>query len=408
MIVDLVNYSDSRGGAARAALRLHRALLKSATKSRLRVVEQQLDEAGIQGVTSSFSRATFRAKAKAGRVLVRALSSKGDDSASAAFFRSPLLRQLNRSDAEIVHLHWVNAETLSIEDIGKIQKPVVWTMHDMWAIAGARHYEEGTRWKNGYSDGSRFSLDRWVWGRKARNWGGIQVVAPSNWLAEMVRDSPLFGDLPVCVIPNAIDTNTWRPHCKVEAKKTLGIPSHDIPLISFVAMKGKHNRLKGSDLLGETLRILYQMGQEFELLVVGESRPASGGGWPVTAHYPGFLKDDELLNLAYSASDLLMIPSRQDNLPNTGVEALASGTPIACFDIGGMSDLVDDGRSGCIAKPFDCNELASKVRAMLEAGSGRKKQMAFAARSEAENRFSEPIVSAAHNDLYRSLLRKPD
>ena len=101
---------------------------------------------------------------------------------------------INSSDADVVNLHWVQAEMLSIADISRIAKPLVWTLHDMWAFSGAEHCAWDNRWRDGYRRNNRpkhergFDLNRWAWQRKRKYWRRpMQIVCPSQWLADCGR-----------------------------------------------------------------------------------------------------------------------------------------------------------------------------------------------------------------------------
>src|SRR5660398_316157 len=130
---------------------------------------------------------------------------------SPALLPSQMRAQLNAGAADMVNLHWVCGEMLSAKDIGRITKPVVWTLHDMWAFCGAEHYApdgDGARWRQGYEKDTRgpghggLDIDRWTWRRKRKAWKRpFHIVTPSRWLADCARESALMHDWPVTVVP---------------------------------------------------------------------------------------------------------------------------------------------------------------------------------------------------------------
>lgn len=316
---------------------------------------------------------------------------------------------INKSDADIVHLHWLCAEMMSIEDIGRIQKPVVWTLHDMWAFCGAEHISSDNRWREGYTTTNRpahesgFDLNRWVWSRKRKAWKKpIQIVTPSRWLADCVRQSALMHDWPVTSIPNAIDTEIWQPVDRTQARKLMGLPQ-DAKLIAFGAMSGGQAHHKGFDLLLDALGHLRGQLPGLEIIIFGQSRPkvVPDLGFPI--HYTGHLHDDLSLRVLYSAADAMVIPSRMDNLPNTGVEALACGTPVVAFDTCGLPDIVAHQATGWLAKAFDTEDLARGIQWVL-ADEQRLSRMGQAGREYAVARFSYPVVAEQYKALYQSVL----
>ena len=170
-------------------------------------------------------------------------------------------------------------ETISISDIAKIKKPIVWTLHDMWAFLGAEHYTHN-RWRDGYFTNNRpdyesgFDLNRWTWNRKKKYWKKpIQIITPSKWLANCVEDSALMKNWPISVIPYPIDTDKWKPIKKEIARKILNLPQNT-SLISFGAVGGGKDSRKGYDLL-KSLQYLKNnySDKNFELIVFGQSKP---------------------------------------------------------------------------------------------------------------------------------------
>ena len=349
-------------------------------------------------------------KANLANTLVRALRTTNTVLHSPALLPSHKANFLNQSDMDLVHLHWINGEMLSLVDIGRIKKPVVWTLHDMWAFCGAEHYTEDFRWRDGYQRVNRpsyesgFDLNRWTWVRKQKHWQKpFQIVTPSHWLAGCVRASALMGDWPVVVIPNALDMAQWQPVNKMIARELLGLPC-DVPILLFGAMGGGEDPRKGFDLLQDALSHLRDELSELQLLVFGQLPPRDEPdiGFPI--HYTGHLHDELSLRILYSAADLLVIPSRQDNLPNTGVEALACATPVVAFDTCGLPDIVDHKKNGYLATAFDTGDLAAGIKWVLNNDNGA--QLSAAAREKAVNTFDSKLVAQQYIDLYQEVLSR--
>lgn len=334
------------------------------------------------------------------------------------------LQQRHRpGQADLVHLHWLGDGTLSIEEIGRLPMPLVWTLHDQWSFCGAEHYtspplpgETGSsdrRFMAGYTPASRPAheggpdLNRRTWLRKCRAWRRpIHIVCPSQWLADCARRSTLMVDWPITVIPYPIDLNVWAPCDQVQARALLGLPT-DRPLVLFGAMGGTTDPRKGADLLLEALqRLRSQVAgtplEQLELVVFGQSRPAQPPDLGFPIHYSGHLHDDLSLRLLYGAADVFVIPSRQDNLPNTGLEAHACGTPVVAFAAGGLVDIVDDRVTGALAEPFDPLSLAAAIHWVLE-DSERRWQLGAAARQRAERLWDPVRVAGLYVEVYRQV-----
>ena len=359
----------------------------------------------VRGATTKLEKLVHLGRSELEPLLMRLMRTANPVHHSAAVLPSRWPARIARSDADLVHLHWMGSAMLSVADIARVRRPVVWTLHDMWAFCGAEHLAADDRWRTGYTSDNRLAgetgpdLNRWTWNRKRRHWTRpIQIVTPSRWLADCVRQSALMADWPVEVIPNALDTGVWSPIEPLTARHLLGLPP-TAQLLVFSAFNGVREPHKGFDLLAEALARLRGHVPDLRLMVIGQAEPeqALDLGFPV--HYCGRLNDDLSLRVLYSAADAMLIPSRQDNLPNTGVEALACGTPVIAFDIGGLPDIVTHEQTGWLARPFDTGDLAEGIRWVL-ADPGRHARLREQARAEAVRRFAYPVVAGRYRALY--------
>jgi len=228
-------------------------------------------------------------------------------------------------------------------------------------------------------------------------------VTPSQWLAECVKESVLMRNWSVNVVPNAIDTARWQPIERNLARSLFGLPT-DVPLLLFGALKGGQDPRKGFDLLQEALNHLRGELPGLELVVYGQLPPREPPALGFPIHYTGHLHDDLTLRVLYNTADALVIPSRQDNLPNTGIEALACGTPVVAFETGGLPDIVVHKRTGYLANSLDTEDLAAGIRWVLEKvhnESSGSMSLGDNARAHAVERFSYPVIAAQYLDVYK-------
>lgn len=400
-----LNHSDLFGGAARAAYRIHTALYRAGLDSWLGVDHKVSDDWKVFGPQNRFEKGLIRFRQSIGSAFKRLLKTENQILHSPAVISSNWPKRLNEFKPDIVHLHWVCGEMLSISDIGHLQNPVVWTLHDMWPFCGAEHYTDEFRWRDGYSCVNRpvtesgFDLNRWVWERKFKYWKRpFHIVTPSRWLAQCVKESALMRGWPVTVIPNALDTDVWAPVDQRIARALLGLPQDD-PLILFGAMGGGRQSIKGFDLLLLALKKLAEDRKELRLVIFGESAPREPWPLPFVTHYMGHLHDDVCLKLLYSAVNLMVIPSRLDNLPNTGVEALSCGTPVVAFDTCGLSDIVQHQNTGYLARALDTEDLATGIEWVL-ADHIRLLALSGMARTYAIENFSYANVASKYQSVY--------
>ncbi len=408
MKIAMVNYSDINGGAARAAWRIHHAIRQSGVDSQMSVNQASAGDWTVTGPRGKLAKASGMVRSPLGGLTTRLLKTGNPILHSPAILPSSWPKRLNDSDADIVHLHWVNGEMMSVADISHITKPVVWTLHDMWAFCGAEHYTEDFRWRDGYdkinrpSHESGFDLNRWTWQRKMKAWKKpMHIVTPSRWLADCARQSMLMRDWPISVIPNALDVDTWKPVEKKLARQLMNLPT-DCPLLAFGAMGGGQDPRKGMDLLLSALDHLRGQFQDLQLVVFGQSTPRElpDLGFPI--HYTGHLHDDLSLRVLYSAADAMIVPSRQEVFGQTASEAHACGTPVIAFDICGLPDIVTHQQTGWLAKPFDTEDLARGIQWVL-GDAVRHAALSHQARVDAKKRFAYSVVAEKYMMIYEEV-----
>lgn len=410
-----VNASDVIGGAARAAHRIHMAQVQAGMDSHMLVIRRNEPANRIHAPLSRPAQLIQRLKlAGAEKLLTRQYAPTNPTLHSINYFRSHLSSWINASDFEIINLHWLGLETLAIEEIGCIRQPVVWTMHDMWPFSGAEHYDDidyPGRYRTGYTSETRpegylgLDIDAWVWRRKRTAWKDrdFQLISPSQWLAECARSSTLMARYPCAVIPNCVDTEIFKPIDRRLARYILNL-NPEKRYILFGAIAGTNDRRKGFHLLHPALQQLAQypgISQNTELIVFGANAPASAIETGLPTHYMGHLNDDVSLAVLYAAADVFVAPSMQDNLPNTVVEAMASGTPCVAFSIGGMTDMIDHGVTGLLVPPFEIPLLSQAMYRMLQEPPTRD-----AVRQAALCRHRPMTVAHAYQTIYTQVHRQ--
>lgn len=412
-----VNQSDTIGGAARAAYRIHRSVVDSSVDSHMRVLRKESDDGSVTG---GFGRNSSRiARLVAERLAVRAYRGfrRADHSLhSLANCSNGLADEINSAAPDVVHLHWTTGGALSVEEIGRLAGPVVWTLHDMWAFCGAEHYTDDgptSRFRAGYDKTNApieergNDLNRSTWNRKVKNWKRpFNIVCPSRWLAECAKASRLFASWPVTVIPYPIALDVWRPLRKELARELLGLrPEADVVLMG--AYGGLSDPRKGGDLAIAALSALSDTDfKKSQLLVFGQSAaaPHAAAAFPLPTRFLGRIHDDLTMAIAYSAADLMLVPSRQDNLPNTAIEALACGTPVVGFAVGGMPDIVQHKDTGWLAKPYEIADLAAGISWALSR-KGTDCELRRRCRDSAVAKFSPNEVAAQYVNVYREACR---
>ena len=419
MKVLLVNTSERKGGAARAAYRLHQGLQSININSQMLVQIKQSDDRAVIGSSaeSGIGKARTGLRLTLDQLPLKFYPYGGSSNYSPHWLPDTIDSKVNQLAPDIINLHWVSAGYLQIESIAKFNQPIVWTLHDMWAFTGGCHYnQECDRFTEScgicpqLNSKRNWDLSRWVWQRKAKAWKNLNltVVTPSIWLAKCARESSLFRDRRVEVIPNSLDTATYRPINKKVARELLGLPQNK-QLILFLSLRATSDKRKGFHLLQPALQELSQAGwqEKLEIMIVGASKTENTPNFGFKSHYLGTLNDDLTLALVYSAADVFIIPSIQDNLPNTVLEAVSCGTPCVAFNIGGMPDMIEHQQNGYLAKSYEIDDLVRGIIWTLE-NEERYQKLSYRARQKAEQEFALEIQAHRYKSLFREILGNSD
>lgn len=402
--------NNDKGGAARAASRIHIALLKLGVDSTMFVDELDMPGERVFGSNRLLDIFLSKARAKAANLMLKSLNTENSGQHSLSVFPSHWLKFINESDADIVHLHWINREMLSISDIGKIKKPIVWTLHDMWSFSGAEHLCDDNRWKDGYFKNNRplcekgLDLNRWVFERKLKHWKEpINIVTPSTWLSECARSSYLMNSWPVSTIPNCLDDDLWKPTDKQHARNLFGF-SQKKKIILFGSYGSNTTINKGFDLLLKSLQTLNNSVDDYELAVFGDASKAQFSKLNIPVHFMGHIKNDEKLVSLYNAADMMVIPSRLEAFGQVASEAQACGTPVVAFSTSGLKDIVEHGQTGYLAKPFNIHDLAAGIEWV--ATTKDADNLSKKSEERAHEIFSYRHVAMQYRSLYEKILNE--
>lgn len=413
----LLSSEDGGSGSTRAAYRLHQSLLEVGIDSQMMVQTKYSDDRTVKGASSSsgIGQATTGLRVTLDRLPLRFSNKAPKASYSLQWLPDGLASQISQFNPDLINLHWVCKGFVRIETLATLKRPIVWTMRDMWAFTGGCHYSyDCDRYTESCGQcpqlGSQRSADlsRWIWQRKAKAWKNLDltVVALSHWIGDCARASSLFGDRRIEVISNGIDTTLYRPIDRRLARELLGLPQ-DKKLILFGAINATADQRKGFHLLQPALQDLRSVfsQDEVELVVFGSSKPANPPDLGFFCHYMGKLSDDLALALLYSAADVFIAPSTQENLANTVLESLACGVPCVAFNIGGMPDLIQHQQNGYLAEPYRIDDLTQGVAWVLEDGE-RHQKLSVTARERIERELTLEHTAQRYLKLFNELLSR--
>ncbi|MGE0089284.1 MAG: glycosyltransferase family 4 protein [Bacteroidales bacterium] len=417
MRIVLINTSDINGGAAIAARRLLHALINEKIDARLLVQEKRSADNQVYSTTHSsikrifnfyrfaFERFLFflREKDKSVRFSF-SIANTGED-----ISKNPLVKE-----ADIIHLHWINGGFLSLTSLKKLlklNKPIVWTFHDMWAFTGGCHYAGSCEnfktqcfncpyLKNPHKKDLSFR----IWSRKQKIFENkdIHIVTCSNWLQRVTLQSMLLKENKIISIQNPIDTNIFKPINKTDSRKNLGIVT-DKKLILFGAMNVNDKR-KGSVYLLDALNYISKNNPELKdkiaLVVFGKNKT------PLETDFEminlKFINNEADIVNIYNACDVFVTPSIEDNLPNTIVESHACGVPVVAFNTTGMTEMISHQVNGYLASNKSPEDLANGIIWILF--NSDYKSLCEQARKKAVDYYSPELSAEKYINLYKSLL----
>jgi glycosyltransferase involved in cell wall biosynthesis len=403
MKIQVFNSYSKKGGAARAAHRFCESLIS------LGVDAQYV--CAYQESPSPYQKLKWLIRALCDRLPAILMSKKKIVFSSGGLNNEKLVHKINSSDADLVHLHWVNAGALSYCDIAKINKPIVWSLHDMWLFTGGCHYDEGCgAYRNGCGNcpmlGSKSEKDLSRRNYRAKHKmvnkiSNLTVIGLSQWIAESASASEMMKEIEIVSLPNAIDVSIYFPESKAESKIKLDL-DRTKKIILFGAMSGTDDPRKGYVQLLDALKSLSHIDNIQLATFGGENNDLSV--LDIEIKSLGRISDDATLRTIYSAADVVVVPSLQENLSNVIMESLACGTPVVGFDIGGNADLIQHKSTGYLADLNKPNSLACGIDWVLF--QDEVKGLNDNCRKFVVNNFSYESVGTKYLELYRHVLNK--
>ncbi len=432
----LVTHFNSflRGGASTAAQLLHRGLLDQGIPSRFQYLSGQ-DIQNVEGNSNGFVETRWRPSGvikNTGQSVgfrlhrERFKHATGKISPDAEVFTShrgrphtawpPIGHPAEQTGTRqhIVNLHWISKfidQTSFFRSLPD-NLPVVWTLHDMNALTGGCHFAGGCNAfqsgcgncpqlkLSGDRDASRLAFE--IKQQILRNIN-LNIVAPSRWLLDQARRSPILGHArSFRLIPYGMPTNTLRPVDSHAARQRLGFAEDDF-LVAFGAMN-LNSRRKGGQELMAALQQLRGVENLKCLVFGGGALPEERGELPPMVHV-GHVSDAAVRRSVYSAANVFVLPSLEDNLPLTGLEAMACGTPVIGFDTGGIPDYVLPNRTGWLARHGDPNDLAQQIKYAAALSPEQRQRIGDNARRLMQREFDVKSQAKNYIELYQSLIQ---
>jgi glycosyltransferase involved in cell wall biosynthesis len=409
-----LGYSDNYGGASVAMNKINEALsLIDGIDSKIAVVTHTENSKNICLSTSLWDKIWLYIRVRLAYKSVLFLQRTSNHSGrSINFFPSTVSSRIANFEFDILHLHWIGNETIRLEDLMKITKPIVWTFHDTWPLLGAEHTDinNSIRFVEGYSEINRpkttrgLDIDRWTWKRKKNIFSKVNIhpVVVSSWLAEETKKSLLWKNSNPKIIHNPIKIDSWELKNKMECKAILDIPPKN-KVVVFGAINGLTDELKGYLNLEKAILLVGKSleDKQFTLLVFGDPDvkkiKLSNNVELVSV---GKINDLKLINTIYCSADLVVVPSYLETFGQVAVESISCGVPVVAFRTSGLLDIIIENFNGLLSKPFCAEDMAEKILSALSL-----KWDSVAMRNDVENRFGYIQIAKKHELFYKKIMQ---
>ena len=415
MRVLIINTSERIGGAAIAANRLMEALKNNGIKAKMLVRDKQTDQISVVELKKSWWKVWQFIWERV--VIWQANHFKKHNlfAVDIANTGTNITVLPEFTQADVIHLHWINQGMLSLTDIRRIiqsGKPIVWTMHDMWPFTGICHYagdcdKYATQCHNcpQLYKGSRKDIAYRTFQKKKKLFEGAQItfVACSRWLESLAKKSDLIKGQTITNIPNAINTNLFKPRDKKQAREKCHLPQ-DKKLLLFGSVKITDKR-KGIDYLVSACKQIASsypdFSKELGVVVFGNQAEQYTSLFPFPIYPMNYVSNEKELVDIYNAVDLYVTPSLQDNLPNTIVEAMACGIPCIGFNVGGIPQMIDHLHNGYVAEYQSSKDLANVIHWALT--EGEYESLSEEACRKAVSSYSESTIAKKYVEIYNKI-----
>jgi glycosyltransferase involved in cell wall biosynthesis len=415
-VVQFSTYADA-GGAARAARRLHLGLRAIGVDSRMMARERGADADATTEVVRPDPREAATWSAIERRHVIGNRTDVSNTWFSTGRPGCDVLAHPWVVGADVLHLHWVPG-LLASRDVGRLLaagRRVVWTLHDEWPYTGGCHFSAGCdRWRSRCADCPQLRSDphrivEAAFDDKVAELaeGSLTVAAPSRWLAERAAGSVALGKRRAVCIEHGLDLATWCPVGRDARRVELDLTPHDA-LILFTAGDVSERR-KGFHVLLDALAKVPPTvaGAKLHVAVLGwcptEAIDAARARLPMPVLTLGSIADDPRAAASYAAADLFVIPSLEDNMPNTIVESLACGTPVVGSAAGGIPEALTRQSFEACAPVGDAAGLAARITSVLSM-RGEAERLRRESRAIAERHYGLERHARDYLALYRDVV----
>jgi glycosyltransferase involved in cell wall biosynthesis len=310
---------------------------------------------------------------------------------------------LTKYQTDIFNLHWIGDETISLSQISKIKKPIIWTLHDMWAFTSTEHFLERNE-NNFYSNIENLSFLRKFFLIKKKNFynKNLNFVTNSEWLETLARKSYLLKNFNIKTIYNPVDTKIWKRDKSINLKQKLNL-NRSKRYILFGAHGGLVNYRKGGDLFIDSLKYIKYLNKDVEIVVLGGDRNFVDKINGFIFHFRKISFNLRIQISYHSIANITVVPSRAESIPQFAVETLLCNNPVVAFNIGGFNEILENKKSGYLAKPFDIKDFSKGIEFSLNKIVSKNLEKN---RENIVRKFDDELVGREYENLINRILLK--
>ena len=394
-----ISYSDSKGGAAIAAYRLNQALRRFKINSKLFVLDKSKKDSEL--IPKDLKKKGFFFTLRILEIILRkTIYLKSKSIHSFNFFDTDLKIRLKQFNPDILHLHYISSNTISIKEINEFKIPVVWTLHDLWPVLPTAHINYNLL-KHEKKNFIQQIIDNFIYAQKQKLKISL-FIAPSRWVKSILKNKKKLNKTNTHIIANTLDTNYFKIKKKTQQSDVLNIG---------YSINGFHQYHKGFDLFIDILnKTLHKCSKKINIHFIGDTDIKKKLN-------PEILKNKNLKIFEYSKTnsfksilkfysnlDLILITSRSETFCQVATESMSCGIPVVAFNIGGLKDIIIHNKNGWLVPSFDTSNFSRILIKLINNNHLVKKKSVFC-RNNAVSKYDYFSISKKMNNIYNNLLK---
>lgn len=393
MKITNIIYSKDNSGASIAVKRINQMFLKSGYNSNILSFIETKKNNKLEIVIRNFLHKVLK------KIQQKIFKINISHPTNFGFFSSNFYKKINNTNSQIINLHWIGNEMMSIKDISKINGFIIWTLHDMWPYCAIENYMNPNSFDLNYSFKKKklnFFLD-FFFQAKIKHFSNVKlVICTSKWQKELCEKSLIYRNVEKKIIPLPLNFETWSPKNKVAVRKNYKIPKNR-KIILFILSHKYAAKRKGLDFVVK----YFESSKLDNLCLITTNCNEIKINNPNLIHYNfnNINSIDKMIDL-YSMSDLLLMPSRLESFGQTILEAQACNCPAITFKNTGCEDLVEHLKNGYLSEYMNQTDFANGIEILLQTNFQNQ-----IIRNSAKEKYSEDIIGLQYKEILQNIFK---